>query len=87
MRRDYPITGGGCKARIQNKWFHERQFPGTTDHPCPFKPRRDGYCFRHHPSDRRRTLECRKVKLEAALAKVNTELAAIEPADGPGNPS
>lgn len=76
-----------CRARVVNKWFHEKDYPGTTDHPCPFKAKRDGYCFRHHPSDRRRTLECKRVKVVAQLAKVDAELAAIGPVDGEGNPS
>lgn len=76
-----------CIARVANKWYHERKFPGTKDHACPFNAKRDGYCFRHHPQDRKRVLECKRVKLESQLAQVNAELAAVEPAEGAGNPS
>lgn len=76
-----------CKAVVENKWFHQRHYPGTTHHPCPFNAKRDGYCFRHHPADRARVLECRRVKLEAQLAAVNAELAVIGPSEGAENPS
>lgn len=70
-----------------NKWYHERKFPGETHHPCHFNAKRDGYCFRHHPSDLRITLTIKRDRLTEQLAKVEAELAAIEPVDGPGNPS
>lgn len=76
-----------CLARVVNKWFHKPEFPGATDHACLFKAKRDGYCFRHHPSDTKRTLECRRVRLTAQLAAVDAELARITPPDSPGNPS
>ena len=82
------MTVSRCLARIPNThWFHREKFPGQTDRPCSFKAKRDGYCFRHHPSDLKRTLECRRVRLTEQLAAVDAELARITPPDLPGNPS
>jgi hypothetical protein len=87
MRRDFPITGGGCKALIPNKWYHERQFPNSENHPCPFKARLDGFCDRHHPKKLHAVLMCQKVKLTNKLATVEAQLAKIETAAGSGNPT
>ena len=77
-----------CLHRILNThWFYREKFPGQKDRPCSFRARRDGYCFRHHPADQKRALECKRVQIMEQLATVDAELARITPPDGAGNPS
>lgn len=67
-----------CLARVVNKWFHKPEFPGATDHACPFKAKRDGYCFRHHPSDTKRTLECKVTRLVETEVKKAPRLHRVK---------
>ena len=80
------MSAKGCKARVDNKWYHQRDYSGK-DHPCPFKAISDGYCARHHPRKRLRVLQCRKINLARQLAQCEAELEAIMPEEGAGNPS
>ena len=65
-----------CLARIANThWFHREKFPGQPDRPCSFKAKRDGYCFRHHPSDLKRTLGALKTTAQPVLVQLPESVA------------
>jgi hypothetical protein len=73
-----------CRAMVPNQWYHFREYPGTKEHPCPFKARKDGWCNRHHPSVTVPVLNKKVERLKKQLAIAESELADLPPIpDGP----
>lgn len=67
-----------CKHQVVNQWYHMREFPGTTHHPCCFNAVKDGFCFRHHPLARKTVLLRRIARFKLDLRKAEAELKTIK---------
>jgi len=68
--------GPQCAAMIPNQFYHMTEYPGTTEHRCPFDATIGPYCIRHDPARRLNVLINRANTLEAKRLSVLQEIEA-----------
>jgi hypothetical protein len=82
-----------CKAQCitRQRWYHGKDAPPGTHHPCPLPAKCDGYCDHHHPAKIIQRLQKRLVRYNKQIDDVNCRIEAAEGLlkyiEGEGNPS